>query len=73
MRLFEALRLRVKDLDFARVGGVAALPDALKRKYPNAEREWAWQWVFPGRSGRYHLHPTAAQRAFRRRSGEWDQ
>jgi integron integrase len=23
------------------------LPDALARKYPNAEREWAWQWVFP--------------------------
>jgi hypothetical protein len=18
-----------------------------RRKYPNAEREWAWQWVFP--------------------------
>ena len=41
------------------------LPDALRRKYPNAEREWAWQWVFPGRGGRYHLHPTAVQRAFR--------
>jgi integron integrase len=23
------------------------LPHALARKYPNAEREWAWQWVFP--------------------------
>ena len=23
------------------------LPDALARKYPNAGREWAWQWVFP--------------------------
>jgi len=41
------------------------LPDALRQKYPNAEREWAWQWVFPGRGGRYHLHPTAVQRAFR--------
>jgi integron integrase len=41
------------------------LPDALRKKYPNAEREWAWQWVFPGRGGRYHLHPTAVQRAFR--------
>jgi integron integrase len=49
-----------------RVGGVAVeLPEALRRKYPNAEREWPWQWVFPGRSGRYHLHPTAVQRAFR--------
>lgn len=26
-------------------GGVY-LPDALDRKYPNAEREWGWQWVF---------------------------
>jgi integron integrase len=41
------------------------LPDALRKKYPNAEREWTWQWVFPGRGGRYHLHPTAVQRAFR--------
>ncbi len=23
------------------------LPEALARKYPNARREWAWQWVFP--------------------------
>jgi len=25
------------------------LPWALARKYPNAGREWAWQWVFPAR------------------------
>ena len=108
LRLMEALRLRVKDLDFARreltvrdgKGGkdrmtllpqslVAGLQDhllqvrivhqtdlaagwgrvqmpyALARKYPNAEREWAWQWVFPqqnrwhdresGIQGRHHL------------------
>lgn len=23
------------------------LPHALERKYPNAGKEWAWQWVFP--------------------------
>ena len=23
------------------------LPNALQRKYPNAQREWAWQWLFP--------------------------
>ena len=23
------------------------LPYALQRKYPNAGKEWAWQWVFP--------------------------
>ena len=25
--------------------GRVALPNALERKYPNAGREWAWQWV----------------------------
>ncbi len=59
-----------------------ALPDALARKYPNADREWGWQFVFPA-SGRYwdkeagierrhHLHETAVQRAMKgavRRSG----
>jgi integrase len=25
------------------------LPEALARKYPNAGREWAWQWVWPSR------------------------
>jgi site-specific recombinase XerD len=28
----------------------------LARKYPNAGREWAWQWVF-------HLHESVVQRA----------
>jgi integron integrase len=26
--------------------GRVPLPDALDRKYPNASREWRWQWVF---------------------------
>jgi integron integrase len=26
------------------------LPNALERKYPNAGKEWIWQWVFPSRS-----------------------
>ncbi len=52
-----------------------ALPEGLGRKYPNASREWGWQWVFPAartwvdyRSGlryRHHLHETVLQRAFR--------
>ncbi len=50
-----------------------ALPEALVRKYPNAAREWAWQWVFPatrtyvdratGEVRRHHLHETVIQRA----------
>jgi integron integrase len=53
-----------------------ALPAALARKYPNAAREWGWQWVFPatrryvdrtaGGERRHHLHETAVQRAVKR-------
>jgi integron integrase len=107
LRLLEALRLRVKDIDFAmsqisvRDGkgqkdrltmlpavvkeplaehlkqvrrlhqqglcqglGRIYLPDALARKYPNADREWSWQYVFPAssisvdpRSGVRRRHP----------------
>lgn len=52
----------------------AALPGALGRSIPNADRDWSWQWVFPAartyvESGtqvrrRRHLHDTALQRAF---------
>jgi integron integrase len=37
-----------RDLD--RGLGRVALPNALERKYPNADKEWGWQWVFPGSS-----------------------
>ncbi|MGH2669431.1 MAG: tyrosine-type recombinase/integrase, partial [bacterium] len=50
------------------------MPDAMARKYPNADREWGWQWVFPAtrhyrdrRTGvqhRHHLHQTVVERAF---------
>jgi site-specific recombinase XerD len=55
--------------------GSVALPDALERKYPNAAREWAWQWVFPahrmyvdpvnGHHRRHHLHESVVQRCFK--------
>jgi len=59
-----------------RGGGICvALPYGLARKYPNATKEWAWQWVFPasrtfidrrtGRRFRHHLHETVLQRSFR--------
>jgi integron integrase len=116
LRLLEALRLRVKDVDFARNqitvrggkgdrdratmlpaalaldlakhldtvrdlheadlragAGWVELPWALARKYPNAGREWGWQWVFPatriyrhpetGQRRRHHLHESVLQRA----------
>ncbi|MFQ5668615.1 MAG: integron integrase, partial [Candidatus Binatia bacterium] len=34
-------------VDLAAGVGRVALPDALARKYPNADREWGWQWAFP--------------------------
>jgi integron integrase len=33
--------------DCARGSGEVYLPFALRRKYPNAAREWGWQFVFP--------------------------
>ncbi|MEN9265431.1 MAG: integron integrase [Thermostichales cyanobacterium BF4_bins_65] len=55
--------------------GSVYLPFALERKYPNAEREWIWQFVFPAerlsqdpRSGitrRHHLHESGLQRAIK--------
>lgn len=51
------------------------MPDALARKYPNASREWAWQYVFPApafstdpRSGevrRHHINEQQVQRTVR--------
>jgi len=53
--------------------GWVELPAALGRKYPNAGREWTWQWVFPatrtyveaasGQRRRHHLHESVLQRA----------
>jgi integrase len=59
--------------DLEQGGGFVELPEALVRKYPNASREWSWQWLFPatrryvdpvsGERRRHHLHETALQRA----------
>ena len=70
----ERLRVLAQEDVRNRVAGVW-LPDALARKYPNAGREWAWQWLFPAkelsvdpRSGirrRHHVHEKGLQRAVR--------
>lgn len=118
LRLMEALRLRVKDLDFehraimVRDGkgqkdrvvtladelivslqrhlegvrlihtkdladgfGEVYLPDALERKYPQAGRQWGWQYVFPAgkrsidprssKERRHHIDESAVQKAVR--------
>ena len=66
---------RQHENDIARGVGRVALPDALERKYPNAGKEWGWQWVFPatshftdritGEKRRHHLHESVLQRAFK--------
>jgi integron integrase len=118
MRILEAMRLRVKDVEFERHAivvrdgkggkdrvtvlpgsliaplrkqlkgaralhvadlaqgyGRVYLPHALARKYPEADREWAWQYVFPaavrsrdprgGAVRRHHISDQAFQRAMR--------
>lgn len=119
LRVMEALRLRVKDVDLVRreilvregkgfkdrvtmlpvslieplkqhlqkvqalhaedleAGyGEVFMPMALERKYPNAGKKWAWQYVFPSiklsvdpRSGkvrRHHADEKAVQRAVKK-------
>jgi integron integrase len=116
LRLMECVRLRVKDVDLARLEitvrdgkggkdrltvlphslteplrrqldraralhgldvregfGRVHLPYALDRKYPSADREWCWQYVFParhrsvdprtGREQRHHIAETVLQKA----------
>ena len=63
------------DKDLATGHGEVFLPDALGRKYPNAAKEWGWQYVFPssrpsvdprsGRVGRHHISDKSIQLAFR--------
>jgi len=61
--------------DLAAGRGQVYLPEALGRKYPQAGREWIWQYVFPARevavdprSGvkrRHHVDPSVINRAIK--------
>lgn len=70
--------LRVKDLhqiDLRKGFGHVFLPNALARKYPNADQEWIWQYIFPsnriseswgdGIMRRHHISPSTVQKAVR--------
>jgi integron integrase len=74
----EAHLVRVRQrhaVDLAGGLGAVYLPFALERKYPNANREWAWQYLFPSdrlssdpRSGllhRHHIDESGLQKAVR--------
>jgi integron integrase len=39
---------RVHERDLADGFGTVYLPDAIARKFPGADREWGWQYLFPG-------------------------
>jgi integrase len=41
---------RLHQRDIERGLGRVTLPNALERKYPNAGKEWGWQWLFPATS-----------------------
>jgi integron integrase len=67
-RLFDISR--AKNIDYV------FLPESLSRKYPNAGKEFKWQFVFPsgnlsvdpktGKTGRHHIHRKPVQRAISR-------
>lgn len=79
--LVESLSLHLEKVrilhreDLARGFGDVMLPGALDRKYPQASREWAWQYVFPsakispswddGKLRRHHATETPIQKAVR--------
>lgn len=63
----------IHEQDLQQGYGAVYLPSALARKYPNAAKEWAWQYVFPasrigldpvaGTIRRHHLHESVLQKA----------
>ncbi|HYE05401.1 MAG TPA: integron integrase [Planctomycetota bacterium] len=73
-RLVDGLRLQIERVrrlhadDLGRGLGSVWLPEGLARKYPNACREWSWQWIFPAaglsrdpRGGAIHRHHAGEQ------------
>ncbi len=69
---FEKAR-KIHDTDLQAGNGSVHMPFALDKKYPNASRQWKWQYVFPSKKlsldprekvvRRHHMHPRAIQRA----------
>ena len=64
---------QVHERDLAEGYGRIPMPYALAKKYPRADREWRWQFVFPqrrrwinrqtGEQGRYHVDESIIQKA----------
>jgi integron integrase len=74
VQLQRVKRIHESDIK-AQLPGVSMPSPALARKYPNAGREWAWQFVFPasgysreprtGENLRHHVQPSKIQKAIR--------
>lgn len=66
----------IHDRDLRDGYGAVYLPDALERKYPNDQRLWIWQYVFPAQGlstdprtqavRRHHVDESGLQKAVRR-------
>jgi integron integrase len=66
---------RIHGRDLADGYGRVPLPDALKRKYPNATTDWRWQFVFPQakrwvnqetkEQGRHHVDASIIQKSIK--------
>ena len=66
--------------DLARKYAGVFLVTALDKNYPNAAKEFVWQWLFPaqdltrvpetGEYKRYHLHETVVQKAIKEAVGK---
>ncbi len=82
LRSHLARRQDLFDTDRSAGFGTVSLPWALARKYPRAESEWGWQFIFPssrigadpvsGTHRRHHVHASAVQKAIKvavRRAG----
>jgi integrase len=62
----------IHERDIEKGYGEVYLPNGLERKYPNAGKEWRWQYAFPAaslsldpRSGkvrRHHISPSSIQK-----------
>ncbi|MCG5530039.1 hypothetical protein LRD18_04020 [Halorhodospira halochloris] len=66
----DAIRTLLNTIQYASVNAIDwqhwldSAMTALARKYPNAAKEWRWQYVFPSKRGKaLHSHPTGYQRA----------
>ncbi|NJK41662.1 MAG: tyrosine-type recombinase/integrase [Acaryochloridaceae cyanobacterium SU_2_1] len=77
--ILQAHLVQVKQLhqdELAQGYGTVYLPHALDRKYPFADREWIWQYVFPaqrrsvdprsGQEQRHHLEDSFLQRSLKK-------